>query len=47
MYLCAEGPVVASMCSGGELLHRIELPDHSVTVPLPWPGIDLIPPQGA
>ncbi|HEY2765982.1 MAG TPA: hypothetical protein VGJ13_18525 [Pseudonocardiaceae bacterium] len=43
----AEGPVVASMRSGGELLHRIELPDHSLTVPHPWPGIDLIPPQGA
>jgi hypothetical protein len=41
----AQGPVVSSRHSrSGELLHTIELPDHTLTTPLPWPGIELIAP---
>lgn len=39
----AQGLVVSSHRSrGGELLHRVDFPNHDVTMPLPWPGIDLI-----
>lgn len=41
----AQGRVVTSRYSaGGELLHTIELPDRTLTAPLPWPGIELIKP---
>lgn len=40
------GLVVSSQrCRGGKLLHTIELPDHTLTTPLPWPGIELIKPD--
>ncbi|MGH3912198.1 MAG: hypothetical protein ACRDTC_02110 [Pseudonocardiaceae bacterium] len=40
------GPVVGSeRCRGGELRHTIELPDHTLTTPLPWLGIELIKPD--
>lgn len=39
-----EGRIVAADIQGGELAHRIEFPDHVLTAPLPWPGIELIEP---
>lgn len=36
------GRVVGADRQCGELAHRIEFPGVTVTVPLPWPGIELI-----